>query len=183
MAAAVERARLERQAEDALTGSWWHPAESLYLTARPPAAVLEMGPEDETQLGPGWYHREDWGALGAMRWTGAEAVCHVGTDGRAARLRLRAYAGEPRLGPVAGRIVVEHVAPDGTVAPARTTSFALAPDHWDDLAVAIPTMPGRLRVTLVAERLRRPSLLIEGSRDYALRHSPNPSPPNVNPSP
>jgi SAM-dependent methyltransferase len=165
VAAAVERARLERQAEDALTGSWWHPAESLYLAARPPATVLEMGPEDETQLGPGWYHREDWGALGAMRWTGAEAVCHVGTDGRASRLHVHAYAGEPRLGPVTGRIVAEHVAPDGTVAPARSAPFALAPDTWDDLTLASPATPGRLRVTLVAERLRRPSLLIEGSRD------------------
>ena len=37
-------------------------------TARFPA-TLELGPGDEDQLGPGWFGREDWGQLGAMRWT------------------------------------------------------------------------------------------------------------------
>jgi SAM-dependent methyltransferase len=165
MAAAVERARLERQSEDALTGSWWHPAEGLYLAHRPPEAVLEMGPEDETQLGPGWYHREDWGAPGAMRWAGAEAVCHVGCDGTARALSVHAYAGEPRLGPVTGKVVVEHVAADGTVAPPLSTPFTLPADTWDDIVVPLPQAPGRLRVTLITERLRQPSRLIEGSRD------------------
>ena len=176
IAEALERVRRECQAEDRLKDGWWHAAESLYLAQQTLAPRLEMGPGDEAQLGPGWYHREDWGALGAMRWTRGEAVCYLGTgrgagrgpdggpDGRAA-LRVRVYAGEPRLGPVAGRVVVEPVAVDGTVGAPIGQAFRLPADTWDDVVLRVPPVQGRLRVTLAAAACRRPRDLIPGSHD------------------
>ena len=161
--AAIERTRLERLAEDSVDG-WWLPAAGLYHLRRAMPPRLEMETAEE-QLGPGWYHREHWGQQGAMRWTAGEALAYLGTDGRASRLHVRAYAGEPRLGPVQGRIVVHHAEIVGDYELAGELDFALPPDTWEELTVPIPTRPGRLRVTISVDPLRVPRDRLPGSLD------------------
>jgi hypothetical protein len=124
-----------------------------------------MGPRDEGQLGPGWYHREIWGSHGAMRWTRGEAVAYLSTTGQASALRVRVYSGEPRLGPVEGRVVVHHTAAgDGAVTTAER-AFALPPDTWEELTVPVPSILGQLRVTIHVSPLRVPRERIPGSQD------------------
>ena len=162
--AAIARVRAERQAEESLEG-WWVAAQSLYLPHRTLPGTLELGPGDEDQLGPGWYGREDWGRLGAMRWTGGRAEAYLGHDGRATRANVRAYSGESRLGPVSGRLVAERVDTDGRATPAGEASFALAPDTWAELAVPLRAPAGLVRVTVYAEPLRVPRDRVPGSGD------------------
>jgi hypothetical protein len=162
--AAIARVRAERQAEESLEG-WWVAAQSLFLPHRTLPATLELGPGDEDQLGPGWFGREDWGKLGAMRWTGGRAEAYLGHDGRAGRACLRAYSGETRLGPVSGRVVAERVATDGQATPAGEASFTLAPDTWAELAVPLRAPAGLVRVTIHAEPPRIPRDRVPGSGD------------------
>jgi SAM-dependent methyltransferase len=162
--AAIERARLERQAEDSVEG-WWHPAASLWLLGRALPSRLDMEAEDEGQLGPGWYHREHWGRLGAMRWTAGEALAYLGTDGRASNLRMRAYSGEPNLGAVQGRLLVHHAELVGDYELAGERAFTIPPDTWEEFTVPIPTRSGRLRITISVDPLRVPRELVPGSLD------------------
>jgi len=162
--AAIARVRAERRAEESLEG-WWVAAQSLYLPHRTLPATLELGPGDEDQLGPGWFGREDWGQVGAMRWTGGRAEAYLGHDGRAARACVRAYSGETRLGPVSGRLVVERVEVDGRATPAGEASFALSPDTWAELAAPLQAPAGLVRVTIHAEPLRVPRERVPGSGD------------------
>jgi SAM-dependent methyltransferase len=166
--AAIARVRAERRAEDSLEG-WWLPAQSLYLhlphSHRALPAVIELGPGDEDHLGLGWFAREDWGKLGAMRWTGGRAEAYLGHDGRAARACVRAYSGETRLGPVSGRLVAERLETDGRATPAGEASFGLLPDTWAELAVPVRAPAGLVRVTVYAEPLRVPRERVPGSGD------------------
>jgi SAM-dependent methyltransferase len=162
--AAIARVRAERRAEESLEG-WWIAAQSLYLPHRTLPARLELGPGDEDQLGPGWFGREHWGKLGAMRWTGGRAEAYFGHDGRAARAVVRAYSGDTRLGPVSGRLVAERVETDGRATPAGEAPFALAPDTWAELAVPLRAPAGLVRVTVYAEPLRIPRERVPGSGD------------------
>src|SRR5262245_60945864 len=81
--AAIARTGIDRQAEESLDYGWWHAAESLYVPHRVTSAAIAVGPGDDAQLGPGWYHREDWGPLGPMRWSGPEAVAYLASAGDA----------------------------------------------------------------------------------------------------
>jgi SAM-dependent methyltransferase len=162
--AAIERTAAERRAEEAFDG-WWHAAESLYVPHRITASSVAMGPGDEAHLGPGWYHREDWGRIGAVRWSGPEAVAYLASPGARRAVRIRAYAGDAKLGPVAGRIRAEHAAPDGPFAPAGETAFALPADAWTELEMPIPGVPGRVRVTVAVDHPRVPRERIPGSQD------------------
>ena len=161
---AIARIRTERQAEESLEG-WWVAAQSLYLPHRTLPATLELGPGDEDQLGPGWFGREAWGKLGAMRWTGGRAEAYFGHAGGAGRACVRAYSGEPQLGPVAGRLVVERVETDGRATAAGTESFTLAPDTWAELVVPFQTSAGLVRVTIHTEPSRIPRDRVPGSGD------------------
>jgi hypothetical protein len=100
-----------------------------------------------------------------MRWTGGRAEAYLGHDGRARRACVRAYSGESRLGPVAGRLVVERVEADGRATPAGAASFAFAPDTWAELAAPFQSEAGLVRVTLHAEPLRVPRERVPGSGD------------------
>src|SRR5262245_134837 len=146
--AAAARVQAERRAEDRLD-AWWSVAPGLYLAGAHFPAALEMGAGDEDQLGPGWFWREDWGKLGAMRWTSDRAQAYLGQDGRARRVLVRAYSGEPRLGPVSGRLVVEHVDPGGQATPAGETPYRLAPDTWTELTVPVQPATGLVRITIL----------------------------------
>jgi SAM-dependent methyltransferase len=162
--AAITRLRTERQAEESLDG-WWASAQSLYLPHRTLPAALEVGPGDEDQLGPGWFGREAWGKLGAVRWTAGRAEAYLGHDGRARRACVRAYSGEGRLGPVAGQLVVERMEPNGRATSMGTTPFALAPDTWAELAVPFQAPPGVVRVTIHADPVRVPRESMPNSSD------------------
>src|SRR5262249_61435455 len=153
--AAIARVHAERQAEESLEG-WWVAAQSLYLPHRSLPASLELGPGDEDQLGPGWFGREAWGKLGAMRWTGGRAEAYVGHRGGAGRAWVRAYSGEPRLGPVSGRLDLERIETDGQATPVATAPFTLAPDTWAELTVPFHAAAGLLRLTIHAEPPRGP---------------------------
>jgi hypothetical protein len=155
----------EQQAEEFPLDGWWHAAASLYVARRVTRAELAVGPRDEAQLGPGWYHREDWGQHGAIRWTGPEALVYLAAPGGATTLRIASYSGEARLGGVAGRVLVEHAAPGEGFAAAGETPFALPPDAWEELHVPVPPARGQLRVTLRIDAPRVPRLLIPGSQD------------------
>jgi len=162
--AAIRRVRAERRAED-LLDSWWAAAPGLHFAGSRFPGTLEMGLGDEDQLGRGWFWRENWGKLGAVRWTSGRAEAYLGQDGRVARAVVRAYSGEPRLGPVSGRLVVEHVATDGQTTPAGETAYALPPDTWTELTVPFRPGPGVVRVTIHAEPPRIPRDCIPGSAD------------------
>jgi hypothetical protein len=162
--AAIAQARAERRAEES-PDRWWWPAASLYLPHARLRACLEMGPGDDDLLGPGWYHREDWGPHGAMRWTGPAATVHLATPGTATSVRIRAYAGEPMMGAVAGRIVIAHARPGEEFRPAGTTPFALPAASWQELAAPLPPEPGRLRVLVQTDHPRVPCDRVPGSRD------------------
>ena len=164
VATALDRVRAEQRAEES-DGVWWLAAESLYVPGRAMAASIEMGRDEENQIGLGWYHREDWGQAGAIRWTGREALAYLGTDGRATSLRLRAYSGEPRLGGVAGRLVVEHAPADEGFRPVGELPFELPADRWEELAAPIPSTTGRLRLTILVDAPRIPRERIPDSRD------------------
>jgi SAM-dependent methyltransferase len=164
VAAMIARVQAERRAEDRLD-AWWSAAPGLHLAGARFLRTLEMRPGDEDQLGPGWFWREDWGKLGAMRWTGSRAVAYLGHDGGAARACVRAYSGEARLGPVSGRLVAEHVGPDGRATPAGEAAFTLKPDTWAELAVPFQAPPGLVRVTIHAEPVRVPRDCIPNSAD------------------
>jgi SAM-dependent methyltransferase len=163
--AAIERTATDRRAEASFDYGWWHAAESLYVPHRVTGAAIEIGPGDDAQLGPGWFHREDWGQVGWMRWSGPEAIAYLASPGGAEAVWVRGYAGEPKLGPVSGRIGVEHAPPDGPFAPAGARPFALDPDVWEDLRLPIPAAPGRVRVTISVDAPRLPRERIPGSRD------------------
>ena len=109
--------------------------------------------------------REDWGKLGAMRWSGGRAEAYLGHDGRATRACVRAYAGETAARSGLRALVVEHVEPDGRATPAGQAPFALAPDTWAELAVPFQAPAGLLRVTIHAEPLRVPRDRVPGSGD------------------
>ena len=164
IAAAIARVRAERRAEESLE-EWWVAAQGLYLPHCTLPGTLELGPGDEDQLGPGWFRRETWGKLGAMRWSGGRAEAYLGHAGHADRAVVRAYSGESRLGPVTGRLVVERMETDGRATPAGEAPFSLAPDTWAELAVPFQAASGLLRLTLHAEPLRVPQERVPGSRD------------------
>jgi SAM-dependent methyltransferase len=157
--AAIERTKVASDAEEAPRDGWWHAADSLYLPHRVTAARVDVGPGDEDHLGPGWYHRENWGRVGDIRWTGPEAVTYLRTDGRPTAVRLRVYTGDPRLGGVAGRLALAHAAPGAPFAPAGEVPFALAADTWTELEAPVPRRPGRLRVTIIVDAPRVPRTL------------------------
>ena len=100
-----------------------------------------------------------------MRWTGSRAEAYLGHDGRATRVCVRAYSGEARLGPVAGRLVAEHVERDGRATPAGEAPFALEPDTWAELAVPLQAPSGHVRVTIHVEPVRVPRDRIPNSGD------------------
>jgi hypothetical protein len=162
--AAAARVQAERRAEDRLD-AWWSVAPGLYLAGAHFPAALEMGAGDEDQLGHGWFWREDWGRLGAMRWTSGRAQAYLGQDGRARRVLVRAYSGEPRLGSVSGRLVVEHLDPDGQAAPAGETPYQLAPDTWAELTVPVQPAAGLVRITILTDALRVPRERVPNSAD------------------
>jgi SAM-dependent methyltransferase len=162
--AAAARVQAECRAEDRLE-SWWAAAPGVHLASARFPGALDWGPGDEDQLGPGWFWREDWAKPGPMRWTGGRAEAYLGHDGRATRVLVRAYSGEARLGPVSGRLVVEHVGPDGEAALVGETPYTLAPDTWAELAVPIRAPAGLVRVTVHAEPLRVPRERVPGSGD------------------
>lgn len=124
-----------------------------------------MGPGDEAQLGPGWYHREVWGRLGPIRWTGPEAIAYLRGEGRARRVHVRAYSGEAALGPVAGRLTVEALAPEGAWAPLGERAVTLPADTWEEVTLDLPGTEGPLRVTLRVDAPRVPRDLVPGSQD------------------
>jgi SAM-dependent methyltransferase len=162
--AAHARVQAERSAEDRLDAGW-SAAPGLHLARARFPGMLEWGPGDEDQLGSGWFWREEWGKLGAMRWTGGRAQAYLGHDGRASRVLVRAYSGDAQLGPASGRLVVEHVGSDGQTTPVGETPYALAPDTWAELAVPLRAPAGHVRVTIYAEPLRVPRERIPGSGD------------------
>jgi SAM-dependent methyltransferase len=162
---ALARTAADRHAEESHDDRWWHAAESLYVAHRVRQATLTMGPGDDAQLGPGWYHREHWGRLGFVRWTGGEAVAHLASEGEAVHLVVRGYSGEPKLGPVAGRLVAEHAPAEGLFVTCGETPFSLPADTWRELTVPIPRTPGRIRLTIRVDEPRRPRDLIPGSQD------------------
>ncbi|HEY7602325.1 MAG TPA: class I SAM-dependent methyltransferase [Methylomirabilota bacterium] len=164
IAAAIARVRAERQAED-LLDHWWYAAQTLYLPHLKLPAALEVGVGDEGQIGPGWYWREDWGKQGAMRWTGGRAEAYLAHDGRAPTVRVRVYSGEPNLGPVAGRLVIERLATDAPPHPVGELAFDLAPDVWTDLVAPLAAPAGPLRVTIEVPAVRIPRERIPGSQD------------------
>jgi hypothetical protein len=164
IAAAIARVRAEHRAEESLE-RWWLPAQSLYLPHATLPATIEVGPGDEDYLGPGWFAREDWGRLGAIRWTGGRAEAYLGHAGRATRACVHAYSGEPRLGPVSGRLVVERVDADGRTTPAGETPFGLPPDTWTELAVPFTAAAGLVRLTVHAEPPRVPRERVPHSGD------------------
>jgi SAM-dependent methyltransferase len=161
---AIARVRAERQAED-LLDHWWYAAQTLYLPHLKLSPALEIGAGDEGQIGPGWYWREDWGKPGAMRWTGGRAEAYLAHDGRAPAVRVRVYSGEPKLGPVAGRLVIERLATDATPQPVGELAFDLAPDVWTDLVAPLAAPAGPLRVTIEVPAVRIPRERIPGSQD------------------
>jgi hypothetical protein len=61
--------------------------------------------------------------------------------------------------------VAEHAPPDGAFSPCGETVFDLPADTWQDLAVAIPAAPGRIRLTLRVGAPRVPRDRIPGSQD------------------
>src|SRR5262249_3924257 len=117
------------------------------------------------QLGAGWFWLEDWGKLGSIRWTGSQAQAYLRHEGQAGRVVVRAYSGEARLGPVSGRLVVEHVEIDGQVTSAGETDYSLAPDTWADLTVPLRAPAGLIRGTIRAQPLRVPRDCVPGSAD------------------
>jgi len=163
--AAVARVQAEHRAEDG-GDPWWSTAPGLHLVGTRFRPVLEMGPGDEDQLGAGWFWLEDWGKLGAMRWTGGQAQAYLGQEGQAGRVVIRAYSGDARLGPVSGRLVVEHVEIDGQVTPAGETDYSLPPDTWAELTVPLRAAAGLIRVTIRTEPLRVPRDCVPGSADH-----------------
>jgi hypothetical protein len=163
--AAIARIRAQRQAEDLLEG-WWHGIQALYLLPhRTLPAAVAVSPGDEDHLGPGWFGREDWGQSGMMRWTGGRAEVYLGHNGRATRVRVRAYAGEALLGPVSGQLVVERVESEGHATPAGQAPFAIAPDTWAELAAPLAAPAGLVRLTIHADSLRIPRERVPGSGD------------------
>jgi hypothetical protein len=162
--AAIRRVEAERRAEDQLD-SWWSAAPALYFAGARFPASLEIRPGDEDQLGAGWFWREDWGKVGLVRWTGVHATAHLGHAGGAAVARLRVYSGEPRLGPVSGRVTLEQVRTDGPADRIGEAPFALPPDTWTELAVPFTAPAGALRVTIEAEPPRVPHILLPSSSD------------------
>jgi SAM-dependent methyltransferase len=163
--AALARAAAERRAEEDTWEGWWLAAESLYVPYRAIPGAVEMGPGDETQLGPGWYHREDWGPPGTMRWTGPEAVAYVGSSGVATRLSVRAFAGPAPLGSVSGQLLAAYAAPEAPFEAVASVPFALAPETWADLDVPVRAAPGRVRLTIRVDAPRVPRGLLPGSQD------------------
>jgi Methyltransferase domain len=161
---ALQRVRAERRAED-LLDSWWAAAPGLYLAGAQFPAMLEIRPGDEDQLGPGWYWREKWGKLGSVRWTGHQAAAYLGHPGGTARVHLRVYSGEVRLGPVSGRVTAERVGEDGASVLLGEASFALPPDSWTELTVPFAAPAGTIRVTVHTESPRVPRTLIPDSAD------------------
>jgi hypothetical protein len=163
--AAIARTAADRLAEESYDYGWWHAAESLYVPQRVRRAALPIGPGDDAQLGPGWYHREQWGRLGFVRWTGPEAVAYLAAPGGAGHASIRAYSGEPKLGPVTGRLVAEHAPPDGPFTASGEAPFDLAADSWTELGVPVPVAPGTVRVTIRVDAPRVPRDRIPGSQD------------------
>jgi SAM-dependent methyltransferase len=162
--AALGRVYAERRAEDRLEG-WWLPVQTLYLPHCRLPPVLAIGPGDESQLGPGWYGREDWGRPRAIRWTSAWAEAYLGHDGRARSLRLRVYSGEPKLGPVSARLAVERIRAGDPPEPAGASAVDLAPDQWAELRVPLEAPAGLLRLAIHVPAPRVPRERIPGSQD------------------
>jgi hypothetical protein len=170
--AVLARAKAERQAEESLDQTWWHPATSLYvegLERRITRRVLDWRSGDEAQLGPGWYHRENWGRQGTIRWSGLEAVAYLAAPAGPVALRARVYSGAAALGPVSGVTEVAPRVPGGVFVPLPPHPFTLPPDTWADLTVPVPrdqdAAPGPLRVTMRVDAPRIPRQRIPGSTD------------------
>jgi SAM-dependent methyltransferase len=165
VAAALERARVERQAEESLDERWWHPAATLQA-AGVTRSTVAMGSDDDAQLGPGWFHREDWGKIGRIRWSGPEAVAYLAAPAGTRAVRVRAYSGERGLGPVEGRLVVDDVGAGGAPEPLGERPFSLPADTWADLEVPLAApVSGPLCLTLHVPAPRVPRDRIPGSRD------------------
>jgi hypothetical protein len=78
---------------------------------------------------------------------------------------VRVYSGEPNLGPVAGRLVIERLATDAPPHPVGELAFDLAPDVWTDLVAPLAAPAGPLRVTIEVPAVRIPRERIPGSQD------------------
>jgi len=92
-------------------------------------------------------------------------VAYLASPGDARAVFVRAYSGEAKLGPVGGRLVVEHAPPDAAFAPAGEVAFDLAADTWAELSAPIPAGPGRVRLTVGIGAPRVPRDVIPGSQD------------------
>ncbi len=130
-----------------------------------------MGRGDWRHLGAGWYHREQW-PTGPARWSAgrAEAFLGAGAKPKARRLRLRASAGHPALGPGVSFGLSWSWSADGlTFDPPETPArFELPAQLWTDLVVETPPPPGPgavLRVVIEVDAPRTPARLLEGSTD------------------
>ena len=102
---------------------------------------IEMGVNDEAQLGDGFYKLENWPPY--IRWTGRTAEAKLLSSGQTV-LGIRFYSGPRELGrEVSGTMTIE-----GTVHP-----FSVPPGEWANLR--FPTPPGsngQLQVTLRLDR-------------------------------
>jgi SAM-dependent methyltransferase len=167
--AILDRVQAERRAEESLDGTWWHAAAGVYVEGRITRAVLDGQASDEAQLGPGWHAGEDWGRHGTVRWSGPEAIAYLAAPPGPVTLGARVYSGHALLGPVTGAVEVAPRTPDGVFAPLPPHRFALPPDTWADLTVAVPRDeglgPGPVRVTLRVDAPRVPRQRIPESTD------------------
>jgi SAM-dependent methyltransferase len=159
------RARVQAAAQAEEQERCWAVAPDLHFAHARLAPRLEVGPGDDAQLGSGWFWREDWGRLGPMRWTGAHAEAYLGHARPARRVCLRVYSGDPRLGPIGGRVSVERLSAEEPPRAVGDLPFVLAPDTWAELEVPIAAALGTLRVTIEVAPLRTPRALVEGSQD------------------
>ena len=87
---------------------------------------IEMGVNDEAQLGAGFYKLECWPP--SVRWTGPEASARLLADGHT-RLGIRFYPGPARLGrQVSGTVTIDGVG----------YRFAVEPGEWTELRFPLP---------------------------------------------
>ncbi|MCX9081137.1 MAG: class I SAM-dependent methyltransferase [Candidatus Methanoperedens sp.] len=125
---------------------------------------------ENSQFGSGWYHVEDWGNNGQIRWTEKEAEAFLMPQGHETTCKIDFYSGPRELiYDTKGEIIIEQDDSTSTFEKGKI-KFSLPVHEWGIIEVPLSKLiPGRhLRVKIKCDRKFNPRRILNSTDNREL---------------
>jgi ubiquinone/menaquinone biosynthesis C-methylase UbiE len=119
------------------------------------------------QFGAGWYHIEDWGANGKIRWTRKEAVAYLMPKGNEKHCKIELYSGPKDLiYDISGEIIVEQDRETATYRVGKKR-FSVPVNKWRTVDIPISKIFSQryLRIKIMLDQKFNPHQLSNSQDD------------------